>query len=77
MVLLNADAEVAPGWLDGLRRAAWAAADTASATAVSTTPGVLRAGSEVENALPTGWSFHDARALRQHAGIGLPAPAHR
>ena len=74
VVLLNADAEVAPGWLDGLRRAAWAAADTASATAVSDNAGAFSVPDpEVENALPTGWSFHDAaRALRQHAGTAYP-----
>ena len=32
VVLLNADTEVAAHWLSGLRRAAWASADTASAT---------------------------------------------
>lgn len=74
VVLLNADTEVAPHWLDGLRRAAYAGADTASATAVSDNAGAFSVPDlEAENALPPGWSFQDAaRALWQGAGTAYP-----
>ena len=74
VVLLNADTEVAAGWLVGLRRAAWASADTGSATAVSDNAGAFSVPElEQENAFPAGWSFADAaRAVRQHAGTCYP-----
>jgi len=74
VVLLNADAEVAPHWLAGLRAAAYARADTASATAVSDNAGAFSVPElERENPLPQGWTFHDAaRALRQSAGHAYP-----
>lgn len=74
VVLLNADAEVAPHWLAGLRAAAYARGDTASATAVSDNAGAFSVPElERENALPDGWTFHDAaRALRQSAGHAYP-----
>lgn len=74
VVLLNADTEVAPHWLDGLRRAAYASADTASATAASDNAGAFSVPQlEAENAFPPGWGFHDAaRALWHDAGVAYP-----
>lgn len=74
VVLLNADTEVAAHWLTGLRRAAWAAPDTASATAVSDNAGAFSVPElEQRNPLPTGWHFAQAAlALRQHAGSAYP-----
>lgn len=74
VVLLNADTEVAAHWLVGLRRAAWAAADTASATAVSDNAGAFSVPElEQYNPLPAGWSFAQAAlALRQQAGSAYP-----
>jgi GT2 family glycosyltransferase len=74
VVLLNADAEVGPHWLDGLRAAAYARADTASATAVSDNAGAFSVPElERDNPWPAGWTFHDAaRALRQSAGHAYP-----
>lgn len=74
VVLLNADAEVAPLWLAGLRRAAYASADTASATAVSDNAGAFSVPElECENPLPPGWTAADvARAVWQDAGCAYP-----
>lgn len=74
VVLLNADTEVAPGWLSGLRRAAWAAHDTASATAVSDNAGAFSVPElEQPNPFPPGWTFAEAAlALRQQAGSAYP-----
>jgi GT2 family glycosyltransferase len=74
VVLLNADAEVAPHWLADLRAAAYARGDTASATAVSDNAGAFSVPElERENPLPAGWTFHDAaRGLRQSAGLAYP-----
>ncbi|HET6632513.1 MAG TPA: glycosyltransferase [Rhodanobacteraceae bacterium] len=74
VVLLNADAEVGPGWLGALRAAAWAAADIASATAVSDNAGAFSVPElEQANPLPPGWTSDDAaRALRQQAGLVQP-----
>lgn len=74
VVLLNADTEVAAHWLAGLRRAAWAGADTASATAVSDNAGAFSVPElEHENSFPDKWTFTDAaRAVRQHAGSAYP-----
>jgi GT2 family glycosyltransferase len=74
VILLNADTEVAAGWLTGLRRAAYASADTGSATAVSDNAGAFSVPElERENALPVGWNFTDAaRAVRQFAGTCYP-----
>lgn len=75
VVLLNADTEVGPNWLQGLRRAAHAADDVATATAVSDNAGAFSVPElERSNELPAGWSFDDsARALWQHAGLAHPA----
>jgi GT2 family glycosyltransferase len=74
VVLLNADTEVGPNWLQGLRRAAHAADDIATATAVSDNAGAFSVPElEQANDLPAGWSFEDsARALWQHAGFAHP-----
>lgn len=74
VVLLNADTEVAAHWLDGLRRAAWAAADTASATAVSDNAGAFSVPElEHYNPFPDKWTFsHAALAVRQAAGSAYP-----
>jgi GT2 family glycosyltransferase len=74
VVLLNADTEVGPNWLVGLRRAAASAADVATVTAVSDNAGAFSVPElERENAMPGGWTFEDtARALWQGAGHAYP-----
>lgn len=74
VVLLNADTEVAAHWLEGLRRAAWAAADTASATAVSDNAGAFSVPElERHNPFPDNWIFGQAAlAVRQAAGSAYP-----
>ena len=74
VVLLNADTEVGPNWLTGLRRAAATAADVATVTAVSDNAGAFSVPElERENALPAGWNFEQtARALWQQAGRAYP-----
>lgn len=74
VVLLNADTEVGPHWLTGLRRAVAARPDIASATAVSDNAGAFSVPElECENALPAAWSFEQsARALWQGAGLAYP-----
>ena len=74
VVLLNADTEVAAHWLTGLRRAAFCAADVATATAVSDNAGAFSVPDlERENPLPRGWTFaQTARALWQSAGHAYP-----
>ena len=53
VVLLNADAEVGPGWLAGLRRAAYSQDDIATATAVSDNAGAFSVPElEQANVLP-------------------------
>jgi hypothetical protein len=74
VVLLNADTEVGPNWLVGLRRAAYCADDVATATAVSDNAGAFSVPElERENALPAQWTVADtARALWQTAGLEYP-----
>lgn len=74
VVLLNADAEVGPNWLAGLRRAAHAGEDVATATAVSDNAGAFSVPElEQANDWPAGWSFDTAaRALWQDAGLAHP-----
>ncbi|HEY6943048.1 glycosyltransferase [Dokdonella sp.] len=74
VVLLNADAEVGPNWLAGLRRAAYAADDIASATAVSDNAGAFSVPElERDNPLPPAWTTeHAARANWLHAGLAYP-----
>lgn len=74
VVLLNADTRVGPCWLQGLRRAAYSAADVASATAVSDNAGAFSVPElEQFNPLPSCWSFADAaRATWQQAGLDYP-----
>jgi GT2 family glycosyltransferase len=75
VVLLNADAEVGPNWLTGLRRAAASGDDVATVTAVSDNAGAFSVPElECENAWPSRWTFVEtARALWQHAGHAYPA----
>jgi GT2 family glycosyltransferase len=74
VVLLNADTEVGPHWLTGLRRAAYADPHIGSATAVSDNAGAFSVPElETANPLPRGWSACDtARALWQDAGLAYP-----
>ena len=74
VVLLNADTEVGPNWLQGLRRAAYASADVGTATAVSDNAGAFAVPElEQANTLPTCWTFDEsARALWQQAGLAYP-----
>ncbi|MEO5558052.1 MAG: glycosyltransferase [Dokdonella sp.] len=74
VVLLNADTEVGPNWLNGLRRAAYAGDDIATATAVSDNAGAFSVPElEHANVLPACWRFDDcARALWQGAGLAYP-----
>lgn len=75
VVLLNADTEVGPNWLTGLRRAAASATDVATVTAVSGNAGAFSVPElECENAMPVRWTFEDtARALWLEAGHAYPA----
>lgn len=74
VVLLNADTEVGPNWLTGLRRAAYARDDIATATAVSDNAGAFSVPElEQVNELPSGWTLEEsARALWQDAGLAYP-----
>ena len=74
VVLLNADAEVGPNWLTGLRRAAACATGTATVTAVSDNAGAFSVPElEQENAFPAAWTFDEtARALWHAAGTAYP-----
>jgi GT2 family glycosyltransferase len=74
VVLLNADTEVGPNWLTGLRRAAACAADVATVTAVSDNAGAFSVPElERENPWPRGWTFEQAaRALWHDAGTAYP-----
>jgi hypothetical protein len=74
VVLLNADTEVGPNWLAGLRRAAYSASDIGTVTAVSDNAGAFSVP-ELEQYCPwpAAWSFTQAsRALWQHAGLAYP-----
>jgi GT2 family glycosyltransferase len=74
VVLLNADTEVGPNWLTGLRRAAYANDGIASATAVSDNAGAFSVPElERENPPPGCWRPEQAaRVLWQHAGLAYP-----
>ncbi|MEO7431631.1 MAG: glycosyltransferase [Dokdonella sp.] len=74
VVLLNADTEVGPQWLAGLRRAAYADDEIATATAVSDNAGAFSVPElEQANETPAAWSGIDcARASWQHAGMAYP-----
>ncbi|HEY0232362.1 MAG TPA: glycosyltransferase, partial [Dokdonella sp.] len=74
VVLLNGDAEVAPNWLAGLRRAACSHDDIGTVTAVSDNAGAFSVPElEQANELPAAWSFEQAaRALWQQAGLAYP-----
>lgn len=74
VVLLNADTEVGPGWLQGLATAAWSRPEHATATAVSDNAGAFSVPElEQTNPLPARWSHADAaRALLQQAGHAYP-----
>jgi GT2 family glycosyltransferase len=74
VVLLNADTEVGPNWLTGLRRAVASRADVATVTAVSDNAGAFSVPElERENPWPSRWTFeHAARALWHDAGTLYP-----
>lgn len=74
VVLLNADTEVGPNWLQGLRRAALIESRVATATAVSDNAGAFSVPElEQENPGPAAWSLEaSARALWQQAGLAYP-----
>jgi GT2 family glycosyltransferase len=74
VVLLNADTEVGPNWLTGLRRAAASAVDVATVTAVSDNAGAFSVPElERKNPWPSRWTFADAaRALWHDAGTAYP-----
>ncbi len=74
VVLLNADTVVGPNWLTGLRRAAHARDDIATATAVSDNAGAFSVPElERENPPPPAWSLEQvARGFWQHAGQTYP-----
>jgi GT2 family glycosyltransferase len=74
VVLLNADAEVGPNWLVGLRRAAYSGDDVGTVTAVSDNAGAFSVPElEQTNKLPATWTFEQsARALWQQAGLAYP-----
>ncbi len=74
VVLLNSDTEVGPAWLSGLRTAAWARPDHATATAVSDNAGAFSVPElEQANRLPERWSLVDAaRSLLHGAGRAYP-----
>jgi GT2 family glycosyltransferase len=74
VVLLNADTEVGPNWLAGLRRAAACANDVATVTAVSDNAGAFSVPElERENMPPAEWTFEQAaRALWHNAGRAYP-----
>lgn len=74
VVVLNADTQVGPCWLQGLRRAAYSASDVASSTAVSDNAGAFSVPElEQFNPLPSCWSFAEAaRAVWQQAGLDYP-----
>lgn len=74
VVLLNADTEVGPNWLTGLRRATCSRDDVGTVTAVSDNAGAFSVPElEQANELPPGWSFERAaRALWQQAGLAYP-----
>lgn len=75
VILLNADAEVGPNWLTGLRRAAHSQPDIGTVTAVSDNAGAFSVPElEQANDLPNGWNLvATARALRQNAGLAYPS----
>ncbi len=74
VVLLNADTEVGPNWLQGLRRAACSDPGVATVTAVSDNAGAFSVPElEQANAWPAAWDFVTAaRALWQQAGLAYP-----
>jgi GT2 family glycosyltransferase len=74
VVLLNADTEVGPNWLTGLRRAAASGADVATVTAVSDNAGAFSVPElERENPWPSCWTFEQAaHALWHDAGTAYP-----
>lgn len=74
VVLLNADTEVGPNWLQGLRRAACSDPLVATVTAVSDNAGAFSVPElEQANGWPQAWRFIDAaRALWQEAGLAYP-----
>lgn len=74
VVILNADTEVGPNWLQGLVHAAYSQPEIGTATAVSNNAGAFSVPElEQENPLPKQWTFEQsARACWQQAGLVYP-----
>ncbi len=74
VVFLNSDTIVTPGWLQGLRLAAYSGPKVATATAVSNNSGAFSVPEiNVDNAFPVGWDVDDfARLVRQSALASYP-----
>ena len=74
VVLLNADTQVGPNWLQGLRRAAYVDERVGTATAVSDNAGAFSVPElEQANALPRECPFDAcARAMWQQSGLVYP-----
>ncbi|MDX6805795.1 glycosyltransferase [Terrihabitans sp. PJ23] len=70
VVLLNSDTMVTPGWLAGLRMAAYSGPKVATATPLSNNAGVFSAPEPgIENALPDGLGVDDMGRLVRQASI--------
>jgi len=74
VVILNADTEVGPKWLQGLIYAAYSKPEIGTATAVSDNAGAFSVPElEQENPLPQQWNFEQcARACWQQVGLAYP-----
>ncbi|KQN31630.1 hypothetical protein ASF00_02220 [Sphingomonas sp. Leaf34] len=72
VVLLNSDTQVTPGWLQGLRLAAYSGRTIASATAVSDNAGAFSVPEPgVPNPVPAELSFDDMGRLVRQAAMTL------
>ncbi|MEI9927193.1 MAG: glycosyltransferase [Sphingomonas sp.] len=72
VVLLNSDTMVSPGWLEGLRAAAYSGADVATATPVSNNAGAFSVPEiGVANRLPTWFDVDDQARLVRQASLSL------
>ncbi|MBV8359333.1 MAG: glycosyltransferase, partial [Deltaproteobacteria bacterium] len=75
VVLLNSDTIVGPGWLDGLRTAAYSSRSVGTVTAVSNNAGAFSIPEiGMENVFPTWFEVEDsARLVRQASPALMPA----